>query len=211
MYVWNEKLQRYQDKETGRIVSFETVYNYVDQSINGQDAVSDVLATLVSEGNLSPEDWERVMREEIKGEYLRQYMLGKGGKENMTPRDWGKVGAMLKAQYAFLGGFVGAIAAGKLSEAQIRARSNLYFSSARQAFETAKAEVAEAWGAKEERWITMPGIEHCPNCLDYEAEGWKPFGYFPMPGDGSTYCGTNCACRKEYRKSEKDGEIYGAL
>lgn len=211
MYVWNERLKRYQNKDTGRIVPFAEVYDYLDQSLRGQEGIADTLATLVHDGNVSPDDWMMVMREEIKGEYLRQYMLGKGGYDAMTSKDWGKVGAMLKTQYAFLVGFATAIATTELTQAYIRARSNMYFSGARQAFETAKAEVAKVWGAEEERWIVMPGIENCPDCLDFAAEGWQHLGYFPMPGAGDTVCLTNCHCRKEYRKSEKDGVIYGAL
>lgn len=64
----------------------------------------------------------------------------------------------------------------QLHEAQIAARSKMYFNSAREAYERGKA---RALGAP-----TMPAY----------------------PGDGSTACLTNCRCMWDYQQGTKDGQ-----
>lgn len=187
MYYWDDVLKRYRD-EQGRFVSRQTVLDFVDRSISGTTQVSELLADLVANGQLSPTDWYNIFREELKREYIRQYLLGHGGLDTMTFSDWGRIGAMLKEQYQYLKNFAAEIASGNLSAAQIAARSQMYFNSSREAFETANSINAIAWGAVEERWQVSFVVENCPDCLGYYDEGWKPIGYFPMPGDGSTVC-----------------------
>ena len=125
---------------------------------------------------MNPRDWHEMMREEIKKEYLRQYVLGRGGKGSMTQADWGSVGGMLIEQYhgtkkhKGLDGFYAAVKAGDLSEDQIRARAAMYVNSAREGFERGQA---RAFGI--------------------------PLDKLPMiPGRGDTQCLTNCACSWEF-------------
>ena len=74
------------------------------------------------------------MRLAIKNEHLAQYMVGRGGKAQMTPRDYGIIGAILKEQYRYLDGFAADLAAGKLTPAQAIARARLYILNAQQSF-----------------------------------------------------------------------------
>lgn len=207
MYWWDENAKRYRD-ERGRFVSRDTVWDYIQRSINSTSNVSELLADLVGSGQLAPKDWYSLMKEELKREYIRQYLLAHGGLDTMTPADWGRIGGMLKEQYAYLKNLAAEIAAGKLSPAQIAARMNMYFNSARESFERAFAVNAIAWGAVEERWVVNPAVENCVDCLGYQDEGWKPVGYFPFPGEGASRCLTNCHCLKEYRNAK--GEVYYA-
>jgi hypothetical protein len=147
-YEFVPSLVRYRDAATGRFVPRQTVVRYAELSITaGQDA-ADVLAQMVSNGEISPADWELLMRAEIKSTFLQESMLGRGGRSSMTSSDWGTVGRALREQYDYLRGFRQDIEEGLLSEAQIRARSHLYFLASKGAFERAQA---AAWG------ITLPG------------------------------------------------------
>lgn len=147
-YEFVTSLVRYRDTETGRFVPRSTVVRYSNLSIAaGSDAAAE-LAAMVSSGQISPADWEQLMRQEIKATFIQEGILGKGGRENMTPSDWGTLGAALKEQYAYLDGFREDIEAGLLTEGQIRARSHLYFLASKAAFERAQA---AAWG------IELPG------------------------------------------------------
>jgi hypothetical protein len=204
-YTWDVKEHKYRD-DLDNFVDHSLVRNYLNLSLASTVQVSDLLSSLVYNGNISLADFYSIGREEMKREYLRLYMLAVGGKSQMTYSDYGRVGAMLKEQYKYFNGFLQDIAAGNLSEAQIRARLNMYFNSAREAYEKAHAKQAKEWGAVEERWNVTNGIENCPDCLAYESEGWKPFGYFPVIGSGSTVCLTACKCWKEYRNAQ--GKIY---
>ena len=68
------------------------------------------------------------MRQQIKETHLAQYMVAAGGRNRMTAADYGRVGAALRTQYRFLNAFAGDILRGNLSDAQIKARANMYFS-----------------------------------------------------------------------------------
>jgi len=141
MWKWNSRARRYYNDETGQFMPRTTVLNYVQGSINAGGLVTDTLADLVTQGRLSPPDWRDMMREEIKREYIRQYLLGIGGRDQMTFEDWGRLGGMLKEQYGYLEGFYKEI--DKLSEGQVAVRARMYSASAREAYERANG---QAWG-----------------------------------------------------------------
>ena len=108
-WSWNENSHRYHDSATGRFLSKTEVLGYVQNSLdtartapattlqgNVNSAGTDLLSNLVSNGMMNPRDWHEMMREEVKREYIREYMLGRGGRGSMTSVDWGSIGGMLK-------------------------------------------------------------------------------------------------------------------
>ena len=203
-WKWDADAARYRN-DAGQFMSADRVLEYVNESIDASKNVVDQFSTMVSNGTVSPAGWNTLFRQEIKEEYIRQYLAGIGGQPQMTPADWGSLGAMLKRQYGFLDDFANDIIDGKLSEAQIRARAQMYIRSAAQAYERALwKSVAEA-GYDEVRWVLDELVENCPDCLAFEAMGWQkmaddPFGG-AFPGSGDTICLINCACHLEYRRS----------
>lgn len=219
-FYWNPKLARYQDQDTGRIVSHQTVLRDINASIaqamvapavveNGVlSAGAATLANLSGAGLISPSDFNDLFRAEIKREYIRQYLAGIGGREMMTPSDWGSIGGMIGEQYRYLNGFIDAIASGDLSEAQITARAGMYINSAREAFEKANQKAQIAAGYDEVLWVMNIPAEHCPDCEEFAAMGWTKIADDAyggcVPGQGCTVCLTACQCHLEYRKS---GEV----
>ncbi len=139
-WYWNEASNRYHHRNgTEYFMSRQQVLDYVNQSISAAGNVTDQLASLVANGQLAPTDWNDLMRQEIKDEYIRQYLLGRGGREQMTAQDWGSIGGMIGDQYRFLDGFFANVATGELTEAQIAARARMYINSAREGFERGQA------------------------------------------------------------------------
>ena len=205
-YGWSESAKRYRDLETGRFVPRETVLSYVEASIEATSSATASLAEYVAGDVLSPGDWRLLMRREIKDEYVRQYVLGKGGVAQMTQADWGSIGGMLKEQYGYLDDFARQVAQGTLSEAQIRARAQMYIRSAREAYERAHSRVADAAGMDEVAWVLNWNAENCPDCQDYADMGWQRVDDDPYngayPGSGHTVCLTNCRCHLEWRSSQ---------
>lgn len=198
---WDPRSKRYRDLDTGRYMSLRTVLEYVDKSIAASGNAADTVTTMLINGNLAPGDFGDSLRDELKREYIRQYLLGIGGREQMGPRDWGSVGGMLKEQYKHLDGFIAEIKDGNLTEEQIRARVGMYVNSAREGYERAHERNAKALGMTEEKW-ELGEAEHCDDCVAYAAQGWQPIGTFPNPGDGSTQCLTNCKCHVIYQNPE---------
>lgn len=216
-FRWNETAGRYIDNETGKFVSKAYVMDLLEQSLASTTSVTDTLATYVYNGEISIPDWTTLMRNEIKGEYIRQYLAGVGGREMMTQSDWGKLGAMLKEQYnTYLKGFARDIP--NLSEGQIKMRAAMYIDSAHKAYEEANAKVAAGLGFDEVFWEVDPQLENCEICLGRMSQGWVPvgenggfideeYGGEVYPGDGNSYCLTKCGCHLRYRNSQTGEEM----
>lgn len=203
-WAWNKAASRYQNVETGQFMARKEVLGYVEKSITASGQATDILASYVADGLLAPGDFYSLMAREIKGEYVRQYLLGRGGRAQMTQADWGSIGGMLKEQYnPHLKNFAEQIAQGKLSEAQIRARAQMYVNSAREAFERAQARSAKIAGLDEVKWVLNFTAEHCPDCEIFSDMGWQRVDEDPYdgayPGSGNTVCLTSCKCHLEYR------------
>jgi len=168
-YRWDVVAKRYRDTDTGRFLSREKALEFVDGSLQAGRSATGTLAGLVADGKISPTDWRDKMRQEVKDEYIRQYLSAIGGLAVMTQADWGSVGGMLKEQYKYLDKFYGEVAAGNLSEGQIAARAGMYINSAREANERAHG----------------------------RSQG-MPDGSLPAyPADGSSECLTNDKCSWE--------------
>lgn len=199
-WAWDAGTARYRDAETGQFIARDRVLAAANESLDAAAVATETLAGMASQGILSPSDWRDMMREEIKQEYITQYLAGRGGRDQMTQADWGSVGGMVREQYRFLDGMAGEIP--NLTEAQIAARSRMYTTSANEAFERAHRRAVSEAGMTEELWVIDPAAENCPDCVAFASEGWQPLDHFPMPGAGDTVCLTNCQCHKTYRNPE---------
>ena len=202
-WAWDESAKRYRDQGTGRFMSGSRVDDLVARAmLPGTDRI-DYLSEIVSDGLISPRDWERMMREEIKRVHIREYLLGIGGRDRMTQADWGRTGGVIGDQYRYLRQFRNELAG--LSEAQIRARSHMYLSAAREAFERANAQVHA--DAAEVRWHMNPAKENCEDCRAFASLGWQPKADDPFggcyPASGCTKCLSRCGCEIQYRTPEE--------
>lgn len=180
-YRWDGTARRYRD-ERGRFLSRDTAITLHDTAItNAGDAVTR-LAGLVANGQISPADWRERMRHEIKIAYIQQYVAARGGVSQMTQRDWGSIGGMIREQYRYLDGFVDAIANADppLSEGYIAARARMYTNSTREGSERGHA-----------RGRGLPN------------------GALPAwPADGSTACLSNDRCHWEIEDEvDADGNV----
>lgn len=108
------------------------------------------------------------------------YVFAAGGVEAVTEQGWRTVAELVGRQEAFGRGFVDALRAGDLSEAQAVARSRLYAGSAVESFERG---VAARHG-----WEEDPD-QSC------------------MPGSGCTQCGGQCRCALSYDESPEGTEL----
>lgn len=200
-FYWDPSVARFRD-EAGQFVANDTVQGFVDDSLFSLGNVMDPVIDLTLDGTITPSDLEAEIREHLKREYLRQYYLGIGGRAQMTQTDYGSIGGDLAFQYRKLEGFIEEIAAGDLSEAQIRARLRMYTNSARQAFEKAKHKSKTKAGYTHMSWDVNPAIENCDGCLEFSAMGLVAIEDNPYngcrPGTGCTPCLTSCGCAISY-------------
>lgn len=151
-----------------------------------------------AKGQVDVARWQAGVREDLRQAYIQNYLLGIGGKGQLTKADYGSIGGMLREQLSHLKKFADELAAGKVSPAQAEARIRMYANSAREAHERGRA---KAWGeAKEVLWIVHQDKEACEDCLALGTLGWQERSKLhTIPGAGATRCLTNCRCELRYR------------
>lgn len=165
-------------RKAGTYIAEKRIVDLRDRWIDVAKGRTDALAGQYARGQLSLEQWREGMRQEIRTNFINEYMLGHGGRNSMTPSDWGRIGQRVQVQYRYLDNFVNEIAAGNLSDAQIAARARMYVEASSAAFEQGNA---RARGAPD-----LPAF----------------------PGDGSTQCRSNCKCHWRLVESEREWRCY---
>jgi hypothetical protein len=148
----------------------------LDLRINIFYNISDKLSEKVFSGELTIGAWEEKMRAELRQLHSSAAAIVKGGWDQMTSADWGRLGTPLREQYKYLHGFANTIAeqAETISLKAIQARARMY---GRATGNTAALIQAGA-----------------------VIEGMLPW----MPADGSTKCLGSCKCRWELRITKVD-------
>lgn len=141
--------------------------------------------------------WYEAMTRTIVRGHIQATIVGKGGILQTRISDWRRVAGQIQQELTYLRQFAQDIAAGKLSAAQIAARSALYSNHTQVSFWSARDAGQKQRGFTQERRV-LGQAEHCVDCVGYAAQGWVPIGTLPSPGDGSV-CRGNCQCTKEYR------------
>lgn len=178
-YLWETASRRFRDVESGRWLSHGTVTGLRNAFAAEQRTWADVAAAALGRRDWTVRRWELEVRDRLKRVYLGEYLLGRGGKQAMTAADYGRVGAMLRDQYAYLRGFALEVQAGTLSEAQVAVRTQLYHEGAIEAFERGKA------------------------------AAYSPDLILPAyPCDGLTPCLMRCRCRWRITETKRAWKAY---
>jgi hypothetical protein len=200
--AWRYSVERHRYLyPSGRAVPVSRIVTLRERFIEGQERSAAELARQLATSEITVAKWEQEVRALTKRAYIAEYALGAGGRGMVTQRGWGSVGGLLGAQYRYLRGFAGEVAAGTLSEAQIADRTTLYLGSAVQAFERARAtgydglslpaypadgsmrcrcrcswQIDERTDRWECTWSVRAG-DSCDVCLGYGSQ-WAPYVQF---------------------------------
>ena len=125
----------------GRFISAKQAAGFRDEFIDKQKLRVDGLTDKLVDGKINIQQWELETRKIIKDTYGIEYAAAKGGVKNVTSAEWGALGPKLRdEQYTKLHGFAQDIADGKLSPAQINARTSSMLKARRRYIEQGKAE-----------------------------------------------------------------------
>ena len=157
------------------------------------------LAADLKSGAITLSEWEAGMRDFVKSEISTAMILSKGGRDYVTPSDWGFVGSQIKAQYAFLDGFAADIQANPskwLTGRALEGRMGLYNEVGYTALSADERREAEKSGATEERRVLQEG-NNCEGCIAQAALDWQPIG--TLDPIGAEECNNHCHCTFEYR------------
>lgn len=194
-YNYDDRAGRWRDPATGRFISESNVVSEMERH---QDATFNTLENLTRQlynNDITLEQWQISTASELKDAHLAQSMFANGGKNNMTPANYGRVGGVLRSEYRFLQNFANDIANGKVSEAQALARIRQYGRATKQSY---WREYKEKSGGLVQ-WNLNPA-EHCGDCLNLASGGdfgngiYEPDRLSTVPGAGDTACRGNCKC-----------------
>ena len=198
-YVWDTRMKggrwrrRNKDGSLGRLVSQRRITNFL-RDLHAQSTIKfQKLGALVASGQISPAVFEQAMATELKALHNASAALGAGGWGTMTPAAWGRSGASLRKEYAYLHRFAQQIANGELSEAAIIHRAGLYSDNAYGRFWVEQDLAKKRFGARQEHLRTVGDDRVCEDCLAAEAQGWVAIGTIPVPVH------LECRCEKTYR------------
>ena len=198
-YAWQPSAGttgRYRDRATGRFVSELSVRSDLDKYIAAKNKGLDALTGQLRNREISLADWQLQMRAEIKSMHLNAAMVANGGRDQMTPADWGRTGRELRNQYEYLDKWAADIASGKAPlDGRANWRAKLYGQASRGTYEQQRRAMAADNGNTEEMRVKH-ARESCNGCIQY-AGYWAPIGTLPMIG--SQDCATSCLCTFIYR------------
>lgn len=195
VFTFNLRFARYE--RNGEIVPNENTIAAVDRRIQDARDMSQRLSGALASGQLTTQQWAESLAVELRRAHTQAYALGRGGWQRMTAADRAAVTARLRSEFGYLRQFAVDVQSGGMSEAQIRARAEMYANHLRVSYWEGSRRAKEDAGFVEERRV-MSQSEHCSDCEDYASEGWKPLNYFPAPGLDSQ-CLSNCKCNMEFR------------
>lgn len=194
--VWDVKRAAYVDPDGGALPRY-TLTGYLDGLRFDCQQISQDLAADLTDGRITPTQFKERMAAAHKDFWIASMWLGRGGPDEATASDYGRVGGHLRFEYSKLDRFVDDIVAGNMTPARIAWRAGLYAGGTSVAFHDGERQAKVSAGLTEERRYTTPA-EHCDDCLAYAAMGWQPIGTLPVIGAGSQ-CLHNCQCRMVYR------------
>jgi hypothetical protein len=195
-YQWNARAARYRDPNTGRFISRDAVRVEVDRIVSASQRRVTAATEQLASGAIDLAQWDATMRQEIKRAHLGSSALLNGGWKQLTPADYGRVGAAVRAQYKYLEGFLDDIRAGRVRGGTLLNRAKMYPASARIVFHEQQTTQLDDLGYTEERNVLHPA-EHCDVCIDASARGWVPIGTnIPI---GKRTCLGNDKCSMRYR------------
>lgn len=120
------------------------------------------------DGQITLQEWSDLHRQQVKDLHISAYIAGMNGEwADMTAADWGRLGQIIRTQYAYLANWATQLAGTESpSLAQMNQRSGYYAAAASNSFSQGRATRA----------------------------GFRPSELPAHPGDGSTECRTNCKC-----------------
>lgn len=147
-------------------------------------------------GKITPEEWGERMHAILEERHTRAVVLGRMRAGDHTPREaddekFGKLVADEQLQY--LGRFERSIRDGELSDAQIRARAQMYANrlcgTANEVFVLASVTSATF------EWMLGGSENHCDDCPELAEAGPYTESTLPtVPRAGETECRMNCLC-----------------
>lgn len=132
LWYWDDSAQRYRGSD-GRFVGVRQMQELREVFMNQQKLTLADMALRFDRKEITLDQFRNAAKLIIKDTYIDLYAMGAGGRNNLSQRDWGRIGAMLKEQWKYLRAMFLDIGTGKISAQQAAARFAMYINSANEA------------------------------------------------------------------------------
>lgn len=194
-FGWNTASARFYDRATGRYVSRDTMRSALDDVIADAEREVRGASEQLRAGTIDLAQWQRTVRDSVKETMLDATALARGGWDQLTQADFGRVGQAVRVQYEYLDKLTSEIRAGLPLDGRFLNRAAMYAKAARPFFHDEQRQLLEASGYTRERNV-LHASEHCGGCVDMTALGWVPIGTcIPI---GERECLGNDRCTMRY-------------
>lgn len=194
-FQWNAQALRYVGPD-GRFVSRIEVRKALDAALLKEQKNIVQLAKSLQRSKITLAQWQEEMRITTKSIHLYSAALGRGGFEQMSASDWGRIGPTIRNQYKYIDRFALQIENGYTLDGRFLRRVELYAQSGRVTYHVQDGRMHKDNGYEEERSI-LHAADHCDECVGEADAGWQPIG--TMIPIGERQCLSRCACSVEYR------------
>lgn len=194
-FTWDVQVRRYRDSG-GRLVAQTSVRAALDLALADQSRIARTLSESHRAGRISLNEWALGMREVVKNTQLFSAAAARGGWGQLDAGDFGRVGQTVRSQYDRLAQFTAELEAGAPRDGNFQRRAQMYAQAGRTIFHEVDRQVQAEVGHTEERSVLHPA-DHCVQCLEEAAAGFRPIGV--MIPIGERECLTNCQCTVEFR------------
>jgi hypothetical protein len=193
-YRWSPAANWYINAR-GQFVSPGVIRAEIDHALEAATARARTLAESLKAGEITVEEWELAMRELSKDVHLYNAAAARGGWANLSADDFGRVGRIVRDEYAYLRNFRHDLERGTPMDGRFLARTRLYAQAGRETFHKVERQGQLEQGKTVERSI-LGAADHCDLCVSEAARGWVLIGQLiPI---GQRTCGRNCKCTIEY-------------
>lgn len=199
-YLWNEAAAQYVNAKTGRFVSRQVIRDQLDLVMDASSQAMKTISESLRNGDISLAEWQTEMMQQIKTTHLAAGAMQRGGWQQMTQADFGRVGRVVRNEYGFLRNFAEQIASGEQKlDGTLGRRATQYGQAGRETYYQFWDNKLDGRGFDEERSILNPA-DHCSQCVEEAGKGFQPIG--EMVPIGQRICRANDRCDKEYRNSQ---------
>ena len=203
-FIYDEKRNRYR-RPDGRFVKASEVRRAADKYIDAKQEKGRELFNLLREGKISVKDAQLIGERQIAIAHGNAAMAVRGGRNQMTPSHWGKVGNIVKGELGHWRDKMKEIADGAPLDGRVRQSFEAYFANTGATWSKTARDMLSSKGFDEVRNILGDTGRSCSECPDITAKGWMP--YSEWVERGSRQCNYNCRCGEEHRNSET-GEVW---
>lgn len=196
-YRWNATARRYIDAR-GRFVSETILRKEIDGALASATLRVRALAEQLRAGQITVEEWELAMRGLSKEVHLYTAAAARGGWAQMGDDDYGRVGRIVRDEYAWIRNFRTEIEGGLPLDGRFLRRTELYAQAGRETFHKVERQGQLEQGNTLERSI-LGAADHCEgegSCIEQAARGWVTIGR--LIAIGQRLCGRRCKCAIEY-------------